>query len=261
MSSEKSDAIVLRITEFSETSCVVTLYTREFGKISALAKGARRPKNPFEAAIDLLTLCRIVFLHKTSDALDLLTEAKLVRRFRNRQNDLEKLYAGYYFAELLTSLTEDSDPNPLLFDLANDSLAKLESNTALGSVVLRFELTMLHLLGMMPSLHACVQCQTSRSQIHYAKGRNAPQRIAFGLNAGGILCEECRKGKRGIISTRIETLDLLSRFAEHDPLQSRIDLDSTEAVDGELRGLMNQYFAGLLGKRPRTSKFLSLLGG
>ena len=82
MAAEKTDAIVLRVIDFSETSCVVTLMTRDFGKITALAKGARRRKSPFEAALDLLSVCRIVFLRKTSGAMDLLTEAKLQRRFR-----------------------------------------------------------------------------------------------------------------------------------------------------------------------------------
>ena len=82
MSQEKSLAIVLRVVDFGETSAIVTLFTEELGKIGALAKGARRPKGPFESALDLLAVCRIVFLHKSSDALDLLTEAKLERRFR-----------------------------------------------------------------------------------------------------------------------------------------------------------------------------------
>ncbi len=82
MAAEKTLAIVLRVIEFSETSCVVTLYTREFGKITGLAKGARRKKSPFESALDVLALVRLVFLRKTPPALDLLTEAKLERRFR-----------------------------------------------------------------------------------------------------------------------------------------------------------------------------------
>src|SRR5512143_2186053 len=98
MSSEKATAIVLRTVEFSETSLILTLFTREFGKVRGLAKGARRLKSAFESALDLLALCRIVFLRKSSDALDLLTEAKLLRRFRPAGRDLLSLYAGYYVA-------------------------------------------------------------------------------------------------------------------------------------------------------------------
>ena len=64
MSTQKSLAIVLRVVDFSESSVVTTLFTEEVGKIAALAKGARRPKSSFEAAIDLLAVCRIVFITK-----------------------------------------------------------------------------------------------------------------------------------------------------------------------------------------------------
>ena len=158
MSSEKSLAIVIRVVEFSESSCVVTLFTRDFGKISALAKGARRPKSPFEAALDLLAVCRVVFLRKSSDALDLLTEAKLERRFRSATRDLSRLYAGYYVAELLRDLTENGDPHPDLFQAADDTLARLDSDGDVAAEVLRFELTALRVLGHLPSLDDCVGC-------------------------------------------------------------------------------------------------------
>src|SRR4029453_8299073 len=111
MATEKTRAIVLKVVEFSESSCVVTLFTEDFGKVGALAKGARRPKGPFDGAIDLLALPRIFLIRKSSDALDLLTEAKLERRFRSSQRCLSRLYAGYYVAELLSELTEPGDPH------------------------------------------------------------------------------------------------------------------------------------------------------
>ncbi len=79
---EKTTAVVLRVVDFSESSSVVTLFTSDFGKISGLAKGARKPKGSFESALDLLSLVRVVFLRNSSGTLDLLTEAKLERRFR-----------------------------------------------------------------------------------------------------------------------------------------------------------------------------------
>jgi len=105
MSSEKTDAIVIRVTEYSETSCIVTMLTRDFGKVTVIAKGARRPKSPFEAAIDVLAICRIVFIAKTN-SLSLLTEAKLEHRFRAGESDLNRLYIGYYVIELLKILSD-----------------------------------------------------------------------------------------------------------------------------------------------------------
>src|SRR5690606_23893514 len=109
MSSEKTDAIVIRLAGFSESSRVVTLFTREHGKISALAKGAKRLKGAFESALDLLSSVRVVFIRKTAANLDLLTEAQLITRFRPPSRDLTSLYSGYYLAELLDGLTEPHD--------------------------------------------------------------------------------------------------------------------------------------------------------
>src|SRR5205823_12217760 len=115
---EKATALVLRTTDYSETSKSATLWTREFGKVRVLAKGGRRLKSRFESALDLLTLCSIVLLRKSSGGLDLLTEAQVRERFPQLRTDLQALYAGYYIAELLSDWTEDYDPHPSLFDEA-----------------------------------------------------------------------------------------------------------------------------------------------
>src|SRR5713226_3230372 len=122
---EKATALVLRTTDWSETSRIATLWTREFGKVRALAKGGRRLKSNFESALDLLTVCSIVLLRKSSGGLDLLTEAQVVRRFPRLGKDLPALYAAYYVAELLADLTEENDPHPSLFDEALGTLDAL----------------------------------------------------------------------------------------------------------------------------------------
>jgi DNA repair protein RecO (recombination protein O) len=76
------------MADFSESSRVATFFTREFGKVATVAKGAKRPKNPFDAALDLLAACEVVFLRKSSSGLDILTEAQLLKRFRPRSGDL-----------------------------------------------------------------------------------------------------------------------------------------------------------------------------
>src|SRR5947209_18920966 len=101
MPAEKATALVLRTTDWSETSRIVTLWTRELGKVRALAKGGRRLKSNFEVALDLLTVCDMVLLRKSSGSLDLLTEARVQERFPHLTQELSALYAGYYVAEML----------------------------------------------------------------------------------------------------------------------------------------------------------------
>src|SRR5438552_8621346 len=110
MPAEAALALVVRTTDWSETSRIATMFTREFGKVRVLAKGGRRLKSAFESALDLLTVCRIVLLRKSSGSLDLLTEAQVVQRFPRLRTNLAALNAGYYMAELLSEWTEDYDP-------------------------------------------------------------------------------------------------------------------------------------------------------
>ena len=109
MPAETALALVVRTTDWSETSRIATMFTREFGKVRVLAKGGRRLKSNFEVALDLLTVCRIVLLRKSSAGaaqLDLLTEAQVAERFPALRTNLPALYAAYYVAELLSEGTQ-----------------------------------------------------------------------------------------------------------------------------------------------------------
>src|SRR5947208_6971385 len=159
MPAEKAIALVLRTVDWSETSRIATLWTREFGKVRVLAKGGRRLKSNFESALDLLTVCSMVFLRKSSGGLDLLTEARVVERFPRLRADLPALYAAYYVAELLADWTEDYDPHPALYDEALETLRALGApGVATGPRLARFELVLLRELGYSPALHACAGC-------------------------------------------------------------------------------------------------------
>src|SRR6202163_4709710 len=152
MPAEKALALVLRTTDWSESSRICTLWTREFGKVRALAKGGRRLKSAFESALDLLTVCSIVLLRKTSGGLDLLTEAQVVKRFQQLTSDLPALYGAYYVAELLADWTEEDDPHPGLFEEALATLGQLGMpGVPTGSRVARFEMVLLRDLGYSPT--------------------------------------------------------------------------------------------------------------
>ncbi|GAB4142971.1 MAG: DNA repair protein RecO [Thermogutta sp.] len=251
MSTEKAVALVLRTHDFSESSVVAHLYTREFGKIRVLAKGAKRPKNPFDFALDLLALCRIVFLRKSTEGLDLLTEAKLLRRFRVDRDNLPGLYGAYYVVELIHALTHDYDPNPPLFDLAVETIAELQGKPHPARRVARFEWRLLDLLGHGPSLEQCVGCGESIEQ-----GQRG--RLYFGLQDGGVVCPRCRPGRRNVVSLTAETWGAMRALSAPDA-ETTEDREIPPATRGELRGVLNQLICHLLGQRPRMHEYLAML--
>jgi DNA repair protein RecO (recombination protein O) len=248
MSTEKATALVLRTTDWSESSRIATLWTHEFGKVRALAKGGRRLKSNFENALDLLTLCRIVFLRKSSDSLDLLTEAQVIQRFPRLRTDLAALYAAYYVAELLAEGTRDYDPHPLLFDEALDTLQTLggaddPAAPATGPRLARFEMVLLRELGYSPVLDHCAGCG----------GSVVETELAFSAAAGGVLCRRCRSGQRDSRPLSPSTWRTLQELAAPGDAWRR---PWSAQVRAEVRQLLGQHLTHLLGRRPRLLSYL-----
>ena len=238
MSLEQATGLVVRGTDFSETSRIVTLFTRERGKVRALAKGGRRLKSGFEVALDLLSVCHVVYIHKPGDGLNLLTEAQAAERFPALRTDLAALYAGYYVAELLSDGTQDFDPHPLLYDAA---LAALRAGGRPESVA-AFEVVWLRELGYSPRLDACAVCGRRRAG-------SATGPVTVSPTAGGIVCRSCRPAARDGRALSPGGLDALHRLAA----------DGTglpaEAVP-EVRAVLADAVAAVLGRRPRLAGYL-----
>jgi DNA repair protein RecO (recombination protein O) len=246
MPSARSEALILRTVEVFETSLVVTMFTRDLGKVSALAKGGRRLKGPFSGGLDLLGRSDIVVLHKASDALDLLTEAAPVERFTSLRRDLAALYAGYYVAELLTDLTDFHDPHPKLFDAAAVTLRHLGEPVLRDRRVLRFELACLRELGLMPALDACAHCGESVAAVGDS--------YAFGLATGGVLCPSCRAGQPHVATLSGRALDALRLLAAPGPAWR--SLDPGRPTIAPLRATLGAVISHLIGHRPRLLPFL-----
>jgi DNA repair protein RecO (recombination protein O) len=248
MAAEKALALVLRTTDWSETSRIATLWTREFGKVRALAKGGRRLKSNFESALDLLTVCSIVFLRKSSGSLDLLTEAQVVERFPRLRNELAALYAGYYVAELLSDWTEDYDPHPILFDEALATLRDLgEPTVATGPRLARFEMVLLRELGYSPTLSACAGCGEPQGPQAGGPG------LAFSPAAGGVLCPVCRLKQRDSRPLSPAAWQMLQALGEPgDAWRGPWDAEAR----AEVRRLLDQYVTYLMGRRPRLLPYL-----
>ncbi len=247
MSQEKTDALVIRLADWSESSRVVTLFTRDFGKISALAKGAKRLRSAFEAGLDLLSESRIVFLRKSSSSLDILYESQLIARFQPSSLSMTCLYGGYYIAELLSGLSEEYDPHPRLYDVATETLRNLESHEDPRVSILRFELVLLNEIGSLPEFDACLVCGCPVTN---------QRTFAFWVNQGGLICSNCKRPEYEQRPIEAGTIALLKKLSDDDPAVARNINPSPDQLT-QLRHITTAAVSHVLERRPNTLRYLN----
>jgi DNA repair protein RecO (recombination protein O) len=150
---------------------------------------------------------------------------------------------------LLNDLTDECDPQPDLFDLADETLTALAAGESVAKSTVRFELGALRLLGHAPSLDVCAECGSEVA---------ATGRVAFGLLDGGVLCGKCRVGKTQVISVSAGVLKAMALLADpNGHVWRRMDIPAN--CLGELRSLLNRYFTHLLGRRLKMHEYLRML--
>jgi DNA repair protein RecO (recombination protein O) len=185
-----------------------------------------------------------VLIRKSSDALDLLTEAKLVRRFRGAEKSLERLNAGYYIAEMLRVLTDNHDPQPALYDTALAALDQIDGPGNPALALLGFDTAALRLLGLTPTTRRCADC---------GEPVQPAARQWFAPGAGGVVCERCRGRQHAVMRVPGEALAQLERLlAPH----TRIPLAIPPDVYPPLRSLVTRYLQTIVGTTLKMQPFL-----
>lgn len=242
----KAEAIIIRLTDYSETSQVAALYTREFGRMSVIAKGAKRPRNNFEGRLDLLCHTRIVFAQKKRTTLHILTECKLVDRFRGLRADVERLYAALYAAELVREMTPIEESAPPIFDLLIGTIRALSNGEGVDLTLLLFEAQLLGLAGYAPRLAACAGCDAEP-----LKGKS----IAYSPVVGGVLCRDCRGLDPKSVGVPSGALAVLERLT-NGSVRRTATVKLPRGMLTVLRKLMKATFAHTLGHEPKLMRYV-----
>lgn len=150
--SERATGLILRTRPLTETSLIVQWLTPEFGRISTVAKGARRPKSPFRGKLDLFYLAEFSFLRSRRSDLHNLSEVALIETHPALRQDLASLRQAAYCAALVEQTTETETPIPVVFQLFKDLLARLPAAPLRSRTIFAFELKLLHELGLEPDM-------------------------------------------------------------------------------------------------------------
>ncbi|MEX0603048.1 MAG: DNA repair protein RecO [Bacteroidota bacterium] len=193
-----TEAIVLKSMKYRETSKIVTFYTRRFGTVSGLAKGARDRKSRFGAALEPMTLVSLVFYKKEQRDLHLISQCDILRLFKRLHSDLDRMGPGMAILELLYQVARNEEENGPLFSLVLGSLEAAENAPVnFWNVYYAFQVGLASIFGFAPAFDHCVSCRRTLKEPE--EGREIP----FHLGKGGFLCRECTSGGK----VRIESLE------------------------------------------------------
>jgi len=149
----RTDAVILRTLDYAETSQIVTLYTRQHGRLTVIAKGSRRPKSRFGSALQPMAYVQVVYYYKPGRGMQTLKESAHVHVLSGIGRSVAKITAGLRIVELAQAMTEDEEPNALLFNVLVQSLLALDAAAERAENVLPyFQLRLATVLGFSPDL-------------------------------------------------------------------------------------------------------------
>ena len=243
----RSEGIVLRTRDLGEHDRLVTLYTRDLGRLTAVARGARRVRSRFGGALELFTWGDAVGFERAGRDLLQLDAFDIRRSFRGLREDLARVGQGARIVEVVMRLTAERDSQPASFGLLLRALRALETGAA-ARVQLAFMLRFLDLAGHRPRLDRCGGC-----------GRQvAGAPAAFDPLSGSVACTGCRTTWSVALSAR--TLGVL-RGLQGAAWESRLRARIAEAVEREASGVLDNYVASLVGGPLRSPRFVAQTTG
>lgn len=243
MSMEKAAGLVIKSINYGENDKIITLFTKESGKITAIAKGARNTKSIYVGVTQLFSYCN--FVYYTGRSFAYLNQAEMIESFHKLRNDLDKLSKAAYMAEVINQAYEEYESDEsalrlilnLLYFMNEGLVAKDEI------ILLTFQVKLLGYLGFAPDLRCCQKCSKEAEYFW------------FSWELGGLTCDECAKENKNAIKCSKEQVEFLLKL-QNMPI-SKIK-NKSKHPDGllPLAVALNKMLEYHTGKRNRSFDFL-----
>jgi DNA repair protein RecO (recombination protein O) len=239
----RTRALVLRTFDQGESDRVVHLYTERLGRVSAIAKGARRSKRRFPGTLEIFSVLDVRLVDPPRASLMRLEGARLVQPLEGLTEELGRYAIGCHFLELLDRITTEGDANPELFRFVVGVLDVVRCERPDRLLALLVQLKLLARLGYRPQLLDCALCG----------GALRGPRAAFSSRHGGAVCGACAPADDPGVSSGL--LAALERGIR-SPLRERSKLGLAAADVSVAERLVNRFFQFHIGFEPRSGVFL-----
>lgn len=248
----KTTAIVLSTCKWGEADRLVTYYASTLGKIRGIARGARRQKSRFGAALEPFTLCCLDLFEKQGDPLFRLSHVDVLTSHHELREDLQLMGAAARLVNVVGAVTPERDADPQLFEILAEGLSAVAASQDPVSTALLFQIKLLCRAGFRPQMDCCAACGK-------APLTGAPH---FSPTAGGLVCSGCATGhhvhslplSQGSVAVLRQAVRLVPSMLVRLRTVGRIRNEIEEAID--------KYVTVVTGRRLPPADFLSsaLLG-
>ncbi len=241
--SYRTQAIVLGHIEYGEADRILTLFTYQRGKITAIAKGVRKIRSHKAGHLEPFTNVNL-FLAKGRN-LDIITQAETVNPHMGLREDLERVAFASYVVEVLDRFTYEEGQNVAMFRLLEETLTRLDTQSNLETVVHFYEMRLLELLGFRPQLFECIDCGEAI----------LPQDQFFTPLDGGAVCPKCARARSEVLPVEKDVLRYFrhlqrSRWAQVE------ELIIPPSLERKLAHLIEGYLTYLLERKLNSPEFL-----
>jgi DNA repair protein RecO (recombination protein O) len=240
----KTEAIVLKTMKYRDTSKIVTFYTKEYGKLKGIAKGARTAKNKFGSALEPMTRSMLVMYKKDHHDLHLISQCDAIDSLKNITEDLDRMTTALAVIELVNQVTHDEERNYALFALLGETLSTLNSSSKnYLSYLHAFRLRLASLFGYAPNFEVCGNCGDPLVV------DNGNKQFVFQIARGAVFCNRCHKPGdsslsmgQGVtfISISTQMLQIVRRLLNAQ-INSLGNLGFDEQIGNQIDGLLRLY--------------------
>lgn len=241
----ETEAIVFRTYRLGEADKIVSLFSRQFGRIRAVAAGAQRPKSRYGGLLEPLSYIRLWLFERENRDLLRINSVELLETFFGMQRDFRVQLAAQYLSEAGQSLLPEREVNERAFRLYLAVLRGLKATGEIDRPLLYFDYWLLRLSGFLPSLGECTVCGRAL----------AGQPVSYNRTSVGFSCAACRPaGSCGRLPA--ESVDLLTRIGRL-PLDKWLDLEKPPQSAADLRHALEAWVEASAEKKLLTLEMLS----
>ncbi|MGH7827224.1 MAG: DNA repair protein RecO [Candidatus Binatia bacterium] len=243
-----SPAIVLRTWPFGESDRIVSLLTENHGKITGIAKGAKRSRKRFANSFEPFSFVVLRFQDRPHSSLAFILTCELQSGYKRLVASLEKIAYASYFVEITEGLIGEREENRAVFNHLRDGLLCLEEKETSLLFVTAFELRLLQLTGYQPVFDSCRGCGVDRLRL-------AATAWHFSPRDGGVLCAVCARLRKELFSLTTQALSLLTAI-QSDPTPEVAGGPSASSVVREIRSVVTHFVRFQMGKEIKSASFL-----